>query len=87
MPSTSALKQEYIFENLSWSPDLVERVDERLETGEVPDELEDPHNAHDADQPHDLAGLPHDLKILQEAKYAVSFIYIDANEKLRQGFE
>ena len=35
----------------------------------MPDEFEDPHDAHDADQPDDLAGLPHDLKILQEAKY------------------
>ena len=61
---------------MSRSPHLVERVDERLETGEVPDELEDPHDAHDADQPHDLAGLPHDLKILQEAKYVRGQIHL-----------
>ena len=43
---------------------LIERVDERLETGKVSDKLEDPHDAHHPNQPHDLASLPHDLKVL-----------------------
>ena len=53
-------------------PDLIERVDERLEPGKVPDELEDPHDSHHPNQPHDLPRLAHDLKILQERSEKVS---------------
>ena len=43
---------------------LIESVDEALETGEVSDEFEDPHDSHNPDKPHYLTGLPHDLEIL-----------------------
>ena len=46
--------------------DLVERVDERLESGEVTHELEDTHDAHDPNEPDDLPGLAHDLKVLKK---------------------
>ena len=50
---------------------LVEGVDERLEAGEVPDELEDAHDPHDADEAHDLPRLAHDLKVLRRIRAKV----------------
>ena len=46
---------------------LIESVDEALETGEVSDEFEDPHDSHNPDKPHYLTSLPHDLEILTRA--------------------
>ena len=40
-------------------------VEEGLEPREVPDQLEDPQDPHDANQPDDLAGLADDLDVLQ----------------------
>ena len=53
------------------APHLIERINERLETGKVSDKLEDPHDAHHPDQPHDLPGLPHDLEILKRVVFEI----------------
>ena len=44
---------------------LLECVEQRLEPGKVPDQLEDPENPHHPDEPHDLSGLAQDLEVLQ----------------------
>ena len=44
---------------------LTKCIDETLETSEVADHLEDPHDSHDPQQSDDLASLPNDLKVLQ----------------------
>ena len=47
---------------------LVESVDERLEAGEVSDQLEDPHNSHDPHQTNNLTRLTHDLEVLERRR-------------------
>ena len=54
---------------------LIESVDEALQTGEMSDEFEDPHDSHDPDKPHYLTSFPHDLEIL-EMLVSVLFVVI-----------
>ena len=43
---------------------LVEGEDQRLKSGKVADELEDPHYPHHPHQPHNFPCFPHNLNVL-----------------------